>query len=111
MTVQGAEASGMIPELLAQIGAKAGCTFRWSAVPRMRLESMFEAGSADLLLPATQVARRDLQGVFLPGSKPAHPDLHHQRTHAGREHRRVLERRELRMALVRGYDYGPEYRA
>ena len=37
MYLDGAQVGGIVPDLVNQIGAKIGCTFLWSAVPRQRL--------------------------------------------------------------------------
>jgi polar amino acid transport system substrate-binding protein len=105
------EEGGLFPEMLKVISAKTGCQFKWSVVPRIRLEAMFEAGSADLLVAVTQLDRRDKHGVFVPvvESRPTlisiasnRPPIHN--------FAQLLAQRELRVALVRGYDYGAEYR-
>lgn len=106
------QASGVVPEMLAQVGQRAGCIFRWSVVPRMRLEALFETGGADLLVAATQVARRDRYGIFVPvvEARPALISLRSSRAPVGTI-AELLARRELRVALVRGYDYGDAYQA
>lgn len=112
VTVNGSEVGGLIPDMLNQIGARVGCSFRWSVVPRIRLETMFETGSADLLVAATQVERRDRQGVFVPvvETRPTLISVSSDRPPV-RSIAELLTRRELRVALVRGYDYGPPYQA
>ena len=105
-------ASGLMPEMMAHVGERAGCTFRWSAVPRMRLEAMFEAGTADLLVAATEVERRSRHGIFVPVlySRPSLISIELQRAPL-RSLADLLARRELRVALVRGFDYGSQYQA
>lgn len=112
VTVSGAGVGGLVPEVLTLVGAKAGCTFTWSIVPRIRLETMFEAGQADLLVAATQVERRDRHGLFIPivEARPTLISLDSDRPKVS-SIAELLERRELRVALVRGYDYGEAYRA
>ncbi len=112
VTVSGSRVGGMIPDVLNVIGAKAGCKFVWSIVPRMRLETMFEAGQADLMVAATQVERRDRHGLFIPivEARPTLISLDGERAKVG-SIAELLARRELRVALVRGYDYGDAYRA
>ncbi len=103
---------GLMPEMLQAVGAKAGCTFRFSVVPRIRLEKMFEIGSADLLVAATQLERRDRQGVFVPivEARPVLISLASAREPVT-SMADLVARRELRIALVRGYDYGAAYQA
>jgi polar amino acid transport system substrate-binding protein len=112
VTFDGGKVGGMIPEMLTLIGNKAGCTFVWSMVPRIRLETMFEAGQADLMVAATQVERRDRHGLFIPvvEARPTLISLQSERPQVS-SIAELLTRRELRVALVRGYDYGEAYRA
>lgn len=103
---------GIYPELLRSLGAKAGCNFIFSAVPRARLEAMFEAGTADLLIPASRTPRRDRHGLFVPllGIRPLLISLQSPRAPI-LNLQELIERREIRLALVRGYDYGDTYQA
>jgi polar amino acid transport system substrate-binding protein len=112
VTWNDAQVGGMIPEMLTQVGARAGCTFAWSMVPRIRLEAMFEAGQADLLVAATEIERRDRHGLFIPiiETRPTLISLEGGRAKIS-SIAELLARRELRVALVRGYDYGATYRA
>ncbi|OBV41400.1 substrate-binding periplasmic protein [Janthinobacterium psychrotolerans] len=108
----GTTVSGIYPDMLRTLGAKMGCNFVFTVVPRARLEALFETGKADLLIPASSTPRRDQHGLFIPllGNRPLLISLQ-----GGREPvtsmQELIERRELRVALVRGYDYGPSYQA
>lgn len=102
--------SGIFPEMLRTQGAKDGCRFAFSAVPRARQEALFESGQSDLLLPAVPTPRRDRADTFVPlvGNRPLlitlkgrHPPM---RTAA-----ELMAQREMRVAVVRGFDYGPVY--
>jgi polar amino acid transport system substrate-binding protein len=110
--VNGSQFTGIYPELLRTLGAKAGCNFVFSSVPRARQELMFETGKADLLLPATRTPARDVYGIFVPmiGHRATLISLQGNRPgiSSGQE---LLERRDLRVAVVRGYDYGEPYQA
>lgn len=110
VVVRNDEVSGIFPELLNSIGEQAGCTFVWSVVPRARLEAMFENGSADILMPATASARRDRLGTFVPmlETRAFLVSLAGNRAPVA-SMAQLLERRELRVALVRGFDYGAPY--
>lgn len=112
VTASGNAVGGLYPELLRGIGAKEGCTFEFSVVPRARQEAMFETGRADLLVPATRTPRRDEFGVFVPmvNSRPSLISLNAERPEL-RSIAELVERRELRVAVVRGYDYGEAYQA
>lgn len=101
---------GVYPDILRGLSAKEGCSFAFSVVPRARQEVMFETGKADLLIPASRTPRRDEHGLFVPliynratliSMASDRPPL--------RSLQELLERRELRVALVRGYDYGDAY--
>lgn len=103
---------GIYPELLHSVGARQHCHFAFSAVPRARQVAMFQAGQADLLLPASRTPARDKLGTFVPmishramlvsiaGNRPAIASAQD-----------LLARRELRVAVVRGFDYGEQYTA
>lgn len=110
VTVLGNAVGGIYPDLLRGLLAKEGCEIEFSVVPRARQEAMFEAGRADLLIPATRTVRRDAFGVFVPmvSSRPTVVSLSPERAplHSLAE---LRERRDLRVVLVRGYDYGPAY--
>lgn len=112
VSVAGGVVGGMVPDMLAIVGARAGCTFRWSIVPRIRLEKMFESGTADLLVSATRLARRDRYGVFVPivEARPMVISLQGERAPV-LSMTDLAARRELRIALVRGYDYGEAYQS
>jgi polar amino acid transport system substrate-binding protein len=102
---------GVYPEFLLGL-AKDGCSIAFSVVPRARQEAMFEAGLADLLVPATRTPRRDLLGHFVPTtlSRPLLISIGRERLGL-RSLNELVERPELRVAVVRGFDYGPAYQA
>lgn len=112
VTIKGAQVGGMFPEMLTLIGARTGCSFQWSIVPRIRLETMFASGQADVLVAATQIERRDRHGVFVPmfETRPALISIA-ATTSPVRSLEHLLARRELRVAVVRGFDYGESYRS
>ena len=112
VTIQGSAIGGIYPDVLRSIGEKSGCEFQLAAVPRARQEAMFEAGKADLLMPASRTPRRDQHGYFiaLVGSRAMLLSLGAEQapiTSAAQ----LLARRELRVAVVRGFDYGEPYLA
>ena len=63
--VEGEAISGIYPDLLRGLAEKEGCPMALTAVPRARLEIMFETGRADLLIPATKTPKRDANGTFI----------------------------------------------
>lgn len=110
VTVQDDQVGGVYPEVLRGLGAD--CQFEFAVVPRARLEVLFEAGRADILVPATRSPRRDEHGLFVPlvQARPTLISLQSERP-ALRSLQDLLARRELRVALVRGYDYGAVYQS
>jgi polar amino acid transport system substrate-binding protein len=107
---EGNEVRGIYPDLLRSVGPKAGCQFVISLVPRARQVAMFENGTADLLLPASRTAARDKQGIFVPmlnnramiiSTNSNRPPITSAKD--------LLDRRDLRVAVVRGFDYGEQY--
>ncbi|MRV76837.1 transporter substrate-binding domain-containing protein [Duganella sp. FT92W] len=102
---------GIYPEALQHAVQKAGCKFVYSVVPRARLEVLFEMGKADVLIPASRTPARDKIGIFVPM-------ISHRATLlslAGGTRapltsaQDLLDRKELRVAVVRGYDFGEQY--
>jgi polar amino acid transport system substrate-binding protein len=108
----GEQVSGIYPDLLRALSAKNGCAFNFSVVPRARQVAMFKAGQADILVPASRTPARDKHGTFIPM-------INHRAmliSVAGNRApitsaQNLLERRELRVAVVRGFDYGEAYSA
>ncbi|MBV8501750.1 MAG: hypothetical protein JO006_08535 [Paucibacter sp.] len=109
VTVQNGKVGGIYPDLLKYLGE--GCV-EYTVVPRARLQQLFDVGKADLLVPATRTLARDEIGVFVPMtlSRPVLISLATQDRAPVRNQAELLERREMRVAVVRGFDFGPEYR-
>lgn len=104
--------TGIYPDLFRSLGPRAGCHFSFTSVPRARQELLFETGKADLLLPATRTPARDVYGVFVPmvGHRAMLISLQSQRPQITNA-QDLLDRRDLRIAVVRGYDYGEPYQS
>jgi polar amino acid transport system substrate-binding protein len=112
ITANGGTVGGIYPDVLRAASQKAGCQLAFSVVPRARQEVLFEMGKADLMLPATRTPARDVIGTFIPlighratlismaGSRPPLASA-----------QELLDRPELRVAVVRGFDYGERYQA
>lgn len=109
--VNGDKVTGVFPDMLEQLGARTGCKFVWSVVPRARGEAMFEDGRADLLVAATHSDKRDQSGLFIPlvASRASLVSVEKGQP-ALRSIAQLLGQPNVRVALVRGYDYGPAYR-
>jgi polar amino acid transport system substrate-binding protein len=104
--------SGVYPDILRSVSGKEGCEFVFSMVPRARLEALFEAGRVDMLIPASRSAARDALGIFIPmvHSRATLLSLASSRIKLGSA-QELLARRELKVGLVRGFDFGPAYLA
>jgi len=102
---------GIYPEALQHAVQKAGCKFVYSVVPRARLEVLFEMGKADVLIPASRTPARDKIGTFVP--MISHRATLLSLAGAARapltSAQDLLDRKELRVAVVRGYDFGEQY--
>jgi polar amino acid transport system substrate-binding protein len=110
--VDGDTIKGIYPDLLRSLAEKDGCTVALSTVPRARLEMLFETGRADVLIPASKTPKRDAHGTFIP--------LVHNRAmlisiQSGRAPiksvQELLEQPGVKIAVVRGFDYGPAYQS
>lgn len=102
--------SGIYPDLLRSLSDKEGCTFAMSGVPRARLEILFETGRADLLIPASKTPKRDALGTFvaLIHNRAALLSIQSNRA-AIKTVGELQDNSKLKVALVRGFDYGPVY--
>ncbi|MFZ6745127.1 substrate-binding periplasmic protein [Undibacterium sp. JH2W] len=106
--INGDNIEGIYPDILRSLGD--ACKFTLTAVPRARLELLFETGRADLLIPASRTAKRDEHGIFIPL-------VYNRATLISMESNRpvivsmqdLLDKKDLKVALVRGFDYGPAY--
>lgn len=108
--VSGGAVGGVYPEVLQRVAADTGCEFDFSVVPRARLEAMYASNGADLLVPATRTGSRDARGEFVPMMRTRPLLISLNAARAPIEHlQQLAERRELRVALVRGFDYGEPY--
>ena len=112
VTVNKGRVGGIYPDLLRGAVAADNCPVNFVVVPRARQEWMYETGQADILLPARRSPRRDRSGIFVPliQSRAALVSLRDLRTplHGLDE---LQQHHELRVAVVRGYDYGDAYQA
>lgn len=104
--------SGVYPEILRSVGPKEGCHFEFSVVPRARLDLLYESGRADMLAPASRNASRDEFGVFVPliQSRATLISVASERLIV-RSAQELIERQEIKVGLVRGFDFGPAYQS
>jgi polar amino acid transport system substrate-binding protein len=112
VTTNGGNVGGIYPEVLRAESIKAGCNLVYSVVPRARQEVLFEMGRADLLLPASRTPARDQLGTFVPmiGHRAVLISLAGSRAPLASA-QDLLDRPQLRVAVVRGYDFGEPYQA
>ena len=112
IVINGGAVSGIYPDVLRAASQKLGCQLAFSGVPRARQEVLFEMGKADLLVPATRTPARDQIGTFIPliGHRATLISVAGPRPVLGSA-QELLERHELRVAVVRGFDYGEHYQA
>lgn len=105
------QVGGIYPEALQGAALKAGCKLVYSVVPRARLEVLFEMGKADLLMPASRTPARDKQGIFIPmiSHRATLLSLAGAKRAPLASAQELLDRQELRVAVVRGYDFGEQY--
>lgn len=110
VVIEGDNISGIYPELLRSLTDKEGCSFTFSEVPRARLELLFETGRADLLIPASKTPKRDASGTFvaLVQNRATLLSLQSNRQSI-KSLRELQDHSTLKVALVRGFDYGPAY--
>lgn len=101
---------GVYPDLLETLTKQAGCSFVVKVVPRARLERLFATGEADILIPAVQNHERDAVGIFVPTSysRATLISLQSDRKPITTA-KALLEHKELMVAVVRGFGYGPAY--
>ena len=101
---------GVYPEILKAMSHDGACQFVITAGPRARLERMFANGEADILVPAVQNPERDAVGLFVPTSysRATLISLQSKRKPITTA-QALLAQKELRVAIVRGFGYGPAY--
>ena len=106
----GARGVGIYPTLLRELGAAAGCEFRIQRVPRARLQKMFEAGRADLLVPAAASPSRDGDGEFVPLIQVRASLLTLTRDRPlPRSVAELVATPGFKLAVVRGFTFGAAY--
>jgi polar amino acid transport system substrate-binding protein len=110
--VDGTHVQGIYPDLLRGMASKIGCQFSFMVVPRARQVAMFKSGGADVLAPASRTAERDKNGTFVPMINHRAMLISVKSSRAPiTSAQDLLARRALRVAVVRGFDYGEQYSA
>ncbi len=110
VVINGDRVSGIYPDILRASQSQETCLFTITPVPRARQELLFETGKADILIPASKTPRRDEFGVFVPLTESRAALIS---VKSGRDPiktlKNLIDAHDIRVALVRGYDYGPAY--
>lgn len=102
--------SGILPEVLNTIQAKSNCRFEYTLVPKNRQEMLFETGQSDLLVNAVKTARRDKFGIFFSFIHLRATLISIDGQHSSFQRTNDLyTRSDLKLLIVRAYDYGPAY--
>ena len=103
--------TGIYADLLHE-AEKDGCQFQFQNMPRARSEVLFKTGAADLLLPSTRTPQRDEIGLLIPLIKSRATVVSISSDRATiTSAQDIIVRKELRLVLVRGFDFGPAYRS
>ncbi|MBB4842817.1 polar amino acid transport system substrate-binding protein [Paucibacter oligotrophus] len=105
---------GVYPDLLRQLGQALGCEFTFPVVPRARVALMFfEAKEADIFVPASRTAERDLKALFVPMLRltPSLITLASRPLAVNDVAGLLQAKTALRGAMVRSYTWGDEYEA
>lgn len=98
---------GLYVEILNQVARNGNCTFSYEPLPRARAHHMFQGNNIDILAPAAQSEERDKTGEFVTSSTMAITLITPKNKSANAL--AALEKGELLVNIVRGFDFGPEY--
>lgn len=111
VVIEGESVRGIYPDIIKSISGKEGCKFAMTPVPRARLERLFETGKADMILAASRSAKRDELGLFVPmvRSRATLISLADPQRPVFKTTQDILQAKDIRLLLVRGYDYGTAY--
>lgn len=112
VVIKGDQYSGILPDFLQQLSLKSHCRFKFSSVPKNRQEILFETAQSDLLLPAIRTEKRDKSGRFVSMAQ-LRPVLISVETNQApiQNEKALLAQRELKLLVVRAFDYGAQYQA
>lgn len=103
-------AQGIYPTLLREVSASAQCQLTLHHVPRARLQTLFDAGQADLLIPASATPARDALAEFVPLIQVRVSLLTLDGDAAlPRSLAELLAQPDYKLAVVRGFSFGPAY--
>ncbi|MFK4709101.1 polar amino acid transport system substrate-binding protein [Roseateles asaccharophilus] len=106
------KAVGIYPTLLREVAASTRCQLDMHKVPRARLQTLFDAGQADMLIPASATPARDAIAEFVPliqvrvSLLTLDADAAVPRSLAD-----LLAQPDYKLAVVRGFSFGAAYDA
>lgn len=104
--------SGIAYNFLTEVAERTGCRFDFQSMPRARAWVLMEQGEVDLIPAAVPTARRDHFGIFLDHLLNQDIALLSLKKSGLTIHNLdELIHSHIRVDVVRGYDYGPEYKA
>ncbi|NBW50610.1 MAG: hypothetical protein EBR49_11080 [Betaproteobacteria bacterium] len=111
VVIDGESVHGIYPDILSTISTREKCRFVITPVPRARLEKLYESGKADMIVASVRSARRDEFGVFIPmvRSRAMVISLGDGQRPPFKSGQDLLNNKEARLVVVRGYDYGNAY--
>lgn len=104
------DVGGLYPEFLRLVADAGECRFTYTVLPRARALKMLEAGDGiDIIIPAVRTESRDRAAEFVPLIRTRVMLIYHRRISG--DPLKQLADGNLRLNVVRGFDYGPEYQA
>ncbi len=105
-----ARPQGIYPTLLREVTASTQCQFNMHRVPRARLQTMFDAGQADILIPASASPSRDGAGEFVPLIQVRASLLTlDAEMPVPRSLAELLAQPDYKLVVVRGFSFGAAY--
>lgn len=105
-------AQGIYPTLLRELAAGTQCQLAMPQVPRARQQSMFDAGQADVLIPASATPARDANAEFVPLIQVRASLLTLDGEAAvPRSLAELLALPDYKLVVVRGFSFGAAYDA
>lgn len=104
------QVQGTYAQVLAQIERTSACRFVYEIAPRARILTYLKRGYVvDLLVPIIRTKERDEVAEFVPLLKSHVMLVYHQRVSG--DALAALKAGTIKVNVVRGFDYGPEYQA
>jgi polar amino acid transport system substrate-binding protein len=109
VSFENGKAGGIYPTLLREVAESTRCQLDVHKVPRARLQTLFDAGQADLLIPASATPARDATAEFVPLIQVRVSLLTLQDGAVPRSLAELLAQPDFKLAVVRGFSFGTAY--